>query len=44
MKLLVVGLRGTGVEIAKEIVDAFLATDFDGGRHEGRVDKMMKIC
>ena len=30
--------------VTDEIVDAFLATDFDGGRHEGRVDKMMKIC
>ena len=42
--MIALGGRTTGIEIAKEIVDAFLATDFDGGRHEGRVDKMMKIC
>lgn len=26
--------------LAKEIVDAFLTTDFEGGRHQRRIDKM----
>ena len=27
-------------ETAKEIIAAFFATDFDGGRHQVRIDKM----
>ena len=27
-------------ELAKEIVDVFLSTKFDGGRHQRRIDKM----
>ena len=27
-------------ELAKEIVDTFLSTDFEGGRHQRRVDKI----
>ena len=38
------GGRTTGIEIAKEIVDAFLSTEFEGGRHEGRVEKIMSMC
>jgi ribose 5-phosphate isomerase B len=32
--------RFVSIEIAKEIVFAFLHTDFDGGRHIKRVDKI----
>ena len=42
--MIALGGRTTGVEIAKEIVDAFLSTEFEGGRHEGRVGKIMSIC
>jgi|TARA_B110000208_G_scaffold65416_1_gene84800 ribose 5-phosphate isomerase B len=42
--MIALGGRTTGVEIAKEIVDAFLSTEFEGGRHEGRVSKIMSIC
>ena len=27
-------------EVAKQIVDAFLTTEFEGGRHQNRVDKI----
>lgn len=34
------GARLTGVDMAKACIDAFLATPFAGGRHEGRVAKL----
>ena len=34
------GARLIGPEMAKACVTAFLATDFDGGRHQGRVDML----
>ncbi len=34
------GARLIGPEMAKACVEAFLATDFLGGRHAGRVDKL----
>ncbi|MCK0070412.1 ribose 5-phosphate isomerase B [Kordiimonas laminariae] len=34
------GARLIGVETAYDCVDAFLATDFEGGRHQRRVDKL----
>lgn len=33
----------TGDEVAKEIVDTFLSTSFEGGRHAGRVGKIMGL-
>jgi len=38
--VLVLGGRTTGVETAKECLDAFLATAFEGGRHARRVGKL----
>ncbi len=32
-----------GPELAKQIVDAFLLAEFEGGRHQRRVDKMMNL-
>lgn len=32
--------RFISLEVAKEIVDIFLATDFEGGRHQNRIDKI----
>lgn len=32
-----------GTELAPEIVDTFLNTEFEGGRHQRRVDKIMEI-
>lgn len=37
------GERTTGPETAKDIVDTFLSTDFEGGRHEGRVEKITAL-
>ena len=34
------GARLTGVDMAKACVTAFLTTEFGGGRHAGRVDKL----
>ena len=38
--VLCIGGKITGSEQAKKIVDAFLAAEFEGGRHERRVNKM----
>ena len=38
--VLCLGERCTSAAAAKEILAIFLATPFDGGRHEGRVKKM----
>ena len=38
--VIALGSRLIGVEMAKACVDAFLATEFAGGRHCGRVDKL----
>jgi len=35
-----VGERLIGPEVAKDCVDAWLAASFEGGRHQGRVDKL----
>lgn len=38
--VLALGERLTGVAVALDCVDAFLTTDFEGGRHQRRVDKL----
>jgi len=40
--ILCLGERQTDAETAKEILSRFLATAFEGGRHEARVAKMDK--
>lgn len=40
--VLVLGGRTTGPEIAKQCLELFLSTPFEGGRHQRRVDKMNK--
>lgn len=37
------GARVVGSELAKMIVDEWLATEFEGGRHQRRVDLIMDI-
>jgi len=32
-----------GPLMARQIVTAYLSTDFEGGRHQRRVDKLMAI-
>lgn len=38
--IVTVGQRILGMEVAKDIVDTFLSTAFEGGRHEARVAKI----
>ncbi|GHF29156.1 ribose 5-phosphate isomerase B [Kordiimonas sediminis] len=38
--VLALGERLIGIETAKDCVDAFLSTEFEGGRHQRRIDKM----
>jgi ribose 5-phosphate isomerase B len=41
--VLCLGQRVTGPGTAESIVDAFLATSFEGGRHRDRVDKIRAL-
>ena len=41
--VLAMGGRVMGVELAKRIMNIFLSTPFDGGRHQRRVDQMMAL-
>ena len=41
--MLAFGARVVGIELAKMIVDAFLTGEFQGGRHQRRVDMIMAI-
>jgi ribose 5-phosphate isomerase B len=38
-----IGARIVGVGLAEEIVDTFVATPFDGGRHARRVDMITAL-
>ena len=38
--ILCLGERLTGTEVALDILKTFLETEFEGGRHAGRVDKL----
>ena len=38
--VLSIGARVVGVGLAEEIVSTFLSTDFEGGRHQRRVDQI----
>ncbi|TNE60657.1 MAG: ribose 5-phosphate isomerase B [Alphaproteobacteria bacterium] len=38
--VLALGARLIGPEVAKDCLDNFLNTDFEGGRHQRRVDKL----
>ena len=41
--VLTMGGRVVGSELAKDIVKEFLTNEFEGGRHENRVNKMMAV-
>ncbi|HOV48052.1 MAG TPA: ribose 5-phosphate isomerase B [Anaerolineae bacterium] len=41
--VLALGGRVVGVGLALDIVDAFLTTAFEGGRHSSRVEKLMAL-
>jgi len=41
--VLSMGARVVGLSVAEEIVDLFATTEFEGGRHQRRVDQVMAI-
>ena len=41
--IITVSARVIVIETAKQIVDVFMKTEFEGGRHERRVDQLMDI-
>jgi len=41
--ILCFGQRVVGLGVAESIIDAFLKTKFEGGRHQTRVEKIMQI-
>ena len=41
--ILAFGARVVGAELAKMIVETWLNTDFEGGRHQRRVELIMEI-
>ncbi len=41
--IMCLGERFIGPQVALDSVDAFLAAEFEGGRHSRRVDKIMKL-
>ncbi|MGL5414206.1 MAG: ribose 5-phosphate isomerase B [Clostridium sp.] len=41
--ILAMGQRVVGAGLALDIVDTFLNAEFEGGRHQGRLDKLTKI-
>ena len=41
--VLALGAKYTNFELAKEIINIWLSTEFEGGRHQRRVDKIMDI-
>ena len=41
--ILAFGARVVGAELAKMIVETWLDTEFEGGRHQRRVDMLMDI-
>ena len=41
--VLSIGARVVGISLAEEIVDTFAITEFEGGRHQRRVDQVMAL-
>lgn len=41
--ILAIGAKYTAPELAEKISDVFLATEFEGGRHARRIEKIKKI-
>ena len=41
--VIAIGAGMVGMNVAKRMVDIFLTTEFEGGRHQRRVDLMMEI-
>lgn len=43
-RMITLGAKIVGTELAKNIVKEFLAADYDGGRHQIRVDMLNKMA
>lgn len=43
-RIITIGSKIVGLEVAKNIVKGFLTADYDGGRHQIRVDMLNKMC
>ena len=41
--MMAIGAGFTGKNMAERMVEVFLSTEFEGGRHERRVNKMMAL-
>lgn len=41
--IIALGGRITGTDLALKIVDAYIDAEFEGGRHQARVDKIMNL-
>ncbi len=41
--MIALGGRFTDVETAKKIVDSYMGAKFEGGRHQGRIDKITAL-
>lgn len=41
--MMAIGAGVTGEKLALEIIDTWLGTEFEGGRHQRRIDKMMAL-
>lgn len=41
--VLTMGGRVVGIDLALDIVDTWLTTEYEGGRHQRRIDKMMDL-
>jgi ribose 5-phosphate isomerase B len=41
--MLAFGGRVTGPDLAKNILDAYIKAEFEGGRHQNRIDKISAI-
>ncbi len=42
--IIAMGARLIGVELARACLEAFLSTEFEGGRHQRRVDKLGRLA
>ncbi|MGB0648577.1 MAG: ribose 5-phosphate isomerase B, partial [Bradymonadia bacterium] len=42
--VLCLGARLVGIEVAKDAITGFLNTEFEGGRHQGRVAKIDEVA
>ena len=43
-RIITIGSKIVGTEVAKNIVKGFLTAGYDGGRHQIRVDMLDKMC